>query len=84
MRYCERYGFTPRSYARHVRESSNHNICDVCEIDFATYARLQSHWRESPNHDYCQYCDEHFNSYVDHIMHKREEHHYCEECDRVF
>lgn len=86
MGYCDRCGFSPRSYVRHTRESSNHNICDDCEIDFATYVQLQGHWRESPNHDYCQYCDEHFNSYTNHRKHNRKDHrdHYCEDCDKVF
>ncbi|EMD33850.1 hypothetical protein CERSUDRAFT_55850, partial [Gelatoporia subvermispora B] len=73
-----------RALEQHEDNSSMHNICDACDVDFSKWSQLVQHWLQSPYHDYCERCDEHFDSPDDLQDHFEEEHTYCDHSERVF
>lgn len=81
---CDRYFPHFAALHQHERDSSAHNICGDCNIDYSTWTMLKEHWVQSPRHHYCQYCSEHFADDDDLEEHYQSSHFYCGSCRRVF
>jgi len=81
---CDRYFSSSYALSRHLRDSSLHNICDDCALDFATWKGLKEHWVQSPYHNYCQRCNEHFDDDDELEWHMEDTHPYCTTCRKAF
>ncbi|VDB95425.1 unnamed protein product [Peniophora sp. CBMAI 1063] len=87
MAYCERcdrHFPHERALGNHERDSSRHNICYECSLDFMTWEGLKEHYVLSPRHHYCQYCGSHFGDDEMYLDHLESNHWACRQHRRVF
>ena len=80
--WCERCKWlfvSSTALSDHLRDSSNHWICEFCDTDEAEEDDLVNH--QAKKHSYCYDCETTFANYSEHIF---ESHHRCDDCDREF
>ncbi|KIX98863.1 uncharacterized protein Z520_05324 [Fonsecaea multimorphosa CBS 102226] len=83
--WCERCGWlfvSPRACQSHVDNSSRHNVCTPCGMDFGTPALLESH--DVDVHNKCTECCECFRAPDLLKAHDVLVHNLCIECGRYF
>ncbi|CAL1707706.1 unnamed protein product [Somion occarium] len=81
---CDRWFNSEHGLWLHERDSSRHNICYDCGLDFSTKLWLKEHLVQSPRHFYCQRCNNHYNDMDELEEHYEEYHYYCRICSKVF
>lgn len=77
--YCEWLFVSPQALASHLRDSSAHWICSICDFDSNDEDSLAAHMASI--HDYCYECSDTFNKYR---AHRIEYHNRCAQCDEEF
>jgi hypothetical protein len=85
---CERLFVSPTARRDHYENSSRHNVCPNCKVDFGSLTSLDDHLEEE--YFYCRRC----NDYVKDCWgresralwraHQVEEHFMCTECETYF
>ena len=81
---CSRCFNDSNAYHQHIANSTHHNICNDCQLDFSTWAGLKEHWVQSPRHMYCQYCHEHYANRGELDHHYDVAHSWCSACRIIF
>lgn len=79
---CSQVFASPSGKKAHLRDSSAHNFCADCNIDFEADEQLEDH--DVAYHNLCVECEIFFDSEEDLDEHNVECHNYCLECDLFF
>ncbi|EXJ74051.1 uncharacterized protein A1O5_02345, partial [Cladophialophora psammophila CBS 110553] len=66
---CRRLFVSSAAYRTHLDNSSHHNVCDPCHLDFRTSDRLESH--DVAVHNMCIECGKYFENGNNLMQHKR-------------
>jgi hypothetical protein len=82
--YSQCFQAAVEAFKKRFADSTVHNVCEGCNIDFPTWNSLKEHWVQNPRHSYCQYCNRHLKNEYDLISHYEDMHDYCSTCHKVF